>query len=147
MSVREQILLTVFGRLAGAFAAGTTPLLTRNAAFAERIDEVDTVWFNLMDGPRVQPTALLGGGWEFDHRARLQIWVRGEDDADRDQRFDASASRVAEVLTDDGLDGLVDLCVVEPPEEPAPEVLDFAVGLKVAELPILFLYTAPTEFG
>lgn len=147
MSVREQILTLVYNLLPECVPAGVTPLVTRNAAFAERVDEIDTLWFNLMDGPRVQPTALLGGGWEFDHRARLQVWVRGVDDRDRDDRFDAGTSRVAEVLTGNDLNGLVDLCVVEPPEEPAPEVLDFAVGLKVAELPILFLYTAPTEFG
>ena len=147
MSVREEILKAVHERLPSCVPAGVTPLVTRNAGFAERVDEIDTLWFNLMDGPRVQPTALLGGGWEFDHRARLQIWTRGTDDAERDDRFDAGASLVAEVLTGDDLNGLVDLCVVEPPEEPAPEVLDFAVGFKVAELPILFLYTAPTEFG
>jgi hypothetical protein len=147
MSVREQILKAIHDRLPGCFPAGVTPKVSRNAALAEDLNETDIAWLNLMDGARVQPTALLGGGWEFDHRARLQVWVRGSEDTDRDDRFEAVVSRVAEVLTGDTLNGLVDLCVVEPPEEPAPEVLGFAVGLKVAELPILFLYTAPTEFG
>lgn len=149
MTVRETALAAIKTLLDTAFAADADMLVTRNSAFAERIDTVDGRWINLLDGAvQGEPVELCGGGVEFNHLARIVLMVRGDDDAARDAQFDADVGAIVTALpTSQTLGGTVDLLQVRPAEELAPEVAQFAVGFKAGVLPVLILYTAPNAAG
>ncbi|BCW88047.1 hypothetical protein sos41_11850 [Alphaproteobacteria bacterium SO-S41] len=147
----ETILLATLPLLdaAAATVIGATGVVTRNQSVAERMEADDAYWLNLLDGaPDGPPDACMGDGYDFTHVARVMIGVRGDSDADRDARFAALVKAInTAAIADETLGGLVDLMQVQPVEAPDAEILDLTVGFKVGELPILFLYTAPTAAG
>ena len=81
----------------------------------------------------------------LDHVARIVVMVRG---ADRDATLDATIATIVSAFpASETLGGAVDFVQVRPAEEVAPEVMDVAVGFKVAVVPLLILYTAPNAAG
>ena len=151
MTVREEILAalcSVVTAAAGAVADAEI-LVTRNAVLAERLDGVTSAWVNLLDGGADgEPQALMGAGWEFNHVARVEIYVRGDDDSDRDARFDRIVSAIAAAIAADAtLGGLADYAEAQSVEEPGLDELGLTIGFKVGIVPILILYDAPTRAG
>lgn len=151
MTVRETILTALFALVeaAGETITDATVLTTRNEALSERIEEVDGVWLNLLDGGTDgEPQALMGAGWEFNHIARIEIYVRGDDNGDRDARFDRVVAALdAAIAADPTLGGLCDLAEAQSVEEPGLDDLGLTIGFKTGHLPVLILYDAPTRAG
>jgi hypothetical protein len=153
MTVREGLLALLFSHLEGAASglAADSVIATRNGALTERLDEVRSVWLNLIDGSADgPPDALMGnpGSWAFTHMARLEIYVRGDDGADRDALFDQAVGIAeAAIATDPTLGGGADLVEAQSVEEPAMDVLGLTIGFKTGIVPVLILYDAPTRAG
>lgn len=150
MTVREQILAAWFARMTAALegVAGAILTITRNATAAERMDAPEQAWADLVDGsPAAPPVGVMGGRWEHTHLARVRLSVGGATPAERDATFDLCVAALDAAATDELLGGLADLVEVQGVEEPDPEAIDFSVGLKTGEIPILFLYSAPSAAG
>lgn len=151
MTVKEGLLAALYPVVANA-ASGVENaeiLVTRNAVLAERLDGVTSAWANLLDGGADgEPQALMGAGWEFNHVARVEIYVRGDDDSDRDARFDRIVSAIAAAIAaDPTLGGLAAYAEAQSVEEPGLDELGLTIGFKVGIVPILILYDAPTRAG
>lgn len=143
----EPILTALFEVVRGTGAVDTTPTVTRNLAELQRFDTSNAALLNMLDGGSVLQAEMLGGAAEYLHIARIEIVARGEEH-ERDMRFAELRADLHRRIRDSrNLGGRVDLIDVLPPEEPDPQILAFAEGVKAGVVPIQFLYTAPSVAG
>ncbi len=153
MSLRETLLIALHGVVVATAesVAGASAVVTRNEALTERLDDVNDVWLNLLDGGSDgEPQAVMGSppAWEFDHTARIEIYVAGADATERDARFEIVVTALSEAISaDETLSGLCDYVEPQSVEEPSNDVLGLTIGFKTGILPVLLMYDAPTRAG
>lgn len=134
----------------GAVDAKT--IVRREGIEGEALDASNTVIVDFWrGGMSAEPVPRMNGDWDVFWTARIRIVVNGTDaGADRSSRLDGIADAISALVPvpdAETLDGLVDLVEVQDMQEPNPELLGGAVGVYDAEIPVLFLYTAPTRAG
>lgn len=147
------ILDAFFERLQSVGAVDTETVVRREPVEGERIEGTNTALVALfrgaMQGEPVAAMSEAGTTWECTWVARIALTVNGADAGDdRVRRLDDLAESINGLCPPgDTLDGLVDLVEVQAMAEPNPELLGAALGVVDAEIPVLFLYTAPTAAG
>lgn len=154
-SIRETAHQRLFALISSISPPGAGEVrVTRNEALAVRLDEVASVWLNLVDGAPEPREELLGGGYgdgpvEFDLAADLEIAVTAATQPARDTLFDETALAVAAAIAaDETLSGAVTAARAEALTDIETEALGRGGALvKTAVLPLKCLYTAPGMTG
>lgn len=131
---REPVLKALHDALL-AMPGGVTVM--RNAVLPERIPDAGLLI--LRDGTPGRPEVTLSPlRWHWQHRAELEVFLRG---ADLDDRFDALTSAIGALLTSDRtLGGICDWVEAEAPE-PADLPVEGASTIRAAVLGITLHYT------
>ncbi len=131
---RETVLKALHAALL-EIPGGVTVL--RNAGLPERIPDAGLL--SLRDGTPGTPEVTLSPAlYHWQHRAELEVFLRG---ADLDERFDALTAAVGAVLARDRtLGGLCDWIEAEAPE-PADLPVDGASTIRAAVLVVTLHYT------
>lgn len=147
------ILDAFFNRLKTAGAVDAETVVRREPVEGDRFEQSNgalvALFRGAMQGEPVGVMSESGTTWECTWIARIALTVNGADaDDDRVRRLDGLAEEINKLCPPgDTLDGLVDLVEVQAMQEPNPELLGGALGTYDAEIPVLFLYTAPTAAG
>jgi hypothetical protein len=141
-SVRETALQALFTLLQGV--AGVT--VKRGEILPVKIP--DTGLIILFDGEvNVAETLLSPLRYLIQHRAEVQVAVQKATPAARDIALDGILTNIAAALTSNPtLGGTVDVAVLEAPQF-TDEPVEGAAGLKIATVPVLLEYVAPTALG
>ncbi len=131
---RELVLKALHGALL-AISGGATVM--RNAVMPERIPDAGLVI--LRDGTPGTPEVTLSPlRWHWQHRADLEVFLRG---SDLDDRFDTLTAAVGALLASDRtLGGICDWIEAEAPE-PADLPVEGASSIRAAVLGITLHYT------
>lgn len=131
---REEVLKALHARLSQV-PGGVTVL--RNAVLPERIPEAGLVV--LRDGtPGAPDTTLSPLRYHWQHRAEIEVFLRG---GDLDDRFDRLIAMIGSVLISDRcLGGICDWIEAEAPE-PADLPVDGANTIRAAVLIVTLHYT------
>ncbi len=141
-SVRETALQALFTLLQGV--AGVT--VKRGEILPVKIP--DTGLIILFDGEvTVAETLLSPLRYLIQHRADVQVAVQKSTPAARDAALDMILTAIAAVITSSPtLGGTVDVAILEAPQF-TDEPVEGAAGLKIATVPVLLEYVAPTALG
>ena len=131
---REPVLKALHDALLG-IPGGVTVM--RNAVLPERIPDAGLLI--LRDGAPGRPEVTLSPlRWHWQHRAELEVFLRGND---LDERFDALTAAIGALLVSDRtLGGICDWIEAEAPE-PADLPVDGASSIRAAVLGITLHYT------
>jgi hypothetical protein len=141
-SVRETALQALFAVLQGI--AGV--IVKRGEILPVKIP--DNGLIILFDGEvNVAETLLSPLRYLIQHRAEVQVAVQKATPAARDIALDGILTNIAAALTSNPtLGGTVDVAVLEAPQF-TDEPVEGAAGLKIATVPVLLEYVAPTALG
>lgn len=141
-SVRETALQALFTVLQGV--AGVT--VKRGEILPVKIP--DNGLIILFDGEvTVAETLLSPLRYLIQHRAEVQVAVQKATPAARDTALDGILTNIAAALTaNQTLGGTVDVAVLEAPQF-TDEPVEGATGLKIASVPVLLEYVAPTPIS
>jgi hypothetical protein len=141
-SVRETALQALLSLLQ------TIPSITvkRNEILPVKIPESGLII--LFDGEvTVAETLLSPLRYLIQHRAEVQVAVQKATPAARDTALDGILTNIAAALTaNPRLNGTVDVAVLEAPQF-TDEPVEGAAGLKIASVPVLLEYIAPTPIS
>ncbi len=141
-SVRESALQALLAVLQ------TIPFITvkRNESLPVKIP--DSGLIILFDGDvTVAETLLSPLRYLIQHRAEVQVAVQKATPAARDTALDGILTNIAAALTaNQTLGGTVDIAVLEAPQF-TDEPVEGAAGLKIASIPVLLEYVAPTPIS
>ena len=141
-SVRETALQALLAILQ------TIPSITvkRNEILPVKIPESGLII--LFDGEvTVAETLLSPLRYLIQHRAEVQVAVQKATPAARDTALDGILTNIAAVLiANPTLGGTVDIAVLEAPQF-TDEPVEGAAGLKIASIPVLLEYVAPTPIS
>ncbi|MDB6183042.1 acyl-CoA transferase [Paracoccus fistulariae] len=131
---RETVLKALHEALLGMPGGAT---VMRNAVLPERIPDAGLVI--LRDGTPGTPEVTLSPlRWHWQHRAELEVFLRG---GDLDERFDALTAAIGALLAGDRtLGGICDWIEAEAPE-PADLPVEGATTIRAAALGITLHYT------
>lgn len=102
----------------------------------------------LFDGEvNIAETLLSPLRYLIQHRAEVQVAVQKATSAARDTALDGILTNIAAALTaNPTLGGTVDIAVLEAPQF-TDEPVEGAAGLKIASIPVLLEYVAPTPIS
>jgi hypothetical protein len=102
----------------------------------------------LFDGEvNIAETLLSPLRYLIQHRAEVQVAVQKATSAARDTALDGILTNIAAALTaNQTLGGTVDIAVLEAPQF-TDEPIEGAAGLKIASVPVLLEYVAPTPIS
>ena len=102
----------------------------------------------LFDGEvTVAETLLSPLRYLIQHRAEVQVAVQKATPAARDTALDGILTNIAAALSaNPRLNGTVDVAVLEAPQF-TDEPVEGAAGLKIASIPVLLEYVAPTPIS
>lgn len=146
-TVKEQVLAALFGVLRAEFSeANTSPrtIVERNSPLPEDVPRDGLLI--LRDGVPGEPeTTMSPLRFHFEHRAEIEVFVRGSDS--RDAMFDAILARLgAALILDRTLGGLCDWVQAMSPE---PETLPIpgATPIKAATVPVMLTYSTADPLG
>ena len=141
-SVRETALQALLAVLQGA--AGVT--VRRNEVLPVKIPEGGLIL--LFDGElAVTETLLSPLRYLIQHRAELQVAVQKPTASARDTALDGLLIGIALALqANPTLSGTVDVALLEAPQF-IEEPVEGAAGLKIAAVPVLLEYLAPTPIS
>ncbi|MFN7227082.1 MAG: acyl-CoA transferase [Holosporales bacterium] len=141
-SVRETALQALFTVLQGV--AGVT--VKRGEILPVKIP--DNGLIILFDGEvTVAETLLSPLRYLIQHRAEVQVAVQKPTAGARDAVLDTILTAIAAVITSNpNLGGTVDVAVLEAPQF-TDEPVEGAAGLKIASVPVLLEYVAPTPIS
>jgi hypothetical protein len=141
-SVRETALQALFTVL--QVVAGVT--VKRGEILPVKIP--DNGLIILFDGEvTVAETLLSPLRYLIQHRAEVQVAVQKPTASARDAALDTILTAIAAALTaNPTLGGTVDVAVLEAPQF-TDEPVEGAAGLKIASIPVLLEYLAPTALG
>ena len=141
-SVRETALQALFTVLQGI--AGVS--VKRGEILPVKIP--DNGLIILFDGEvNVAETLLSPLRYLIQHRAEVQVAVQKATPAARDTALDGILTSIAAALTaNPTLGGTVDIAVLEAPQF-TDEPVEGAAGLKIASIPVLLEYIAPTPIS
>ena len=141
-SVRETALQALFAVLQGV--AGVT--VKRGEILPVKIP--DTGLIILFDGEvTVAETLLSPLRYLIQHRAEVQVAVQKPTASARDAALDTILTAIAAVITSSPtLGGTIDVAVLEAPQF-TDEPVEGAAGLKIASVPVLLEYVAPTPIS
>jgi hypothetical protein len=141
-SVRETALQALFTVLQGV--AGVT--VKRGEILPVKIP--DNGLIILFDGEvNVAETLLSPLRYLIQHRAEVQVAVQKSTPAARDTALDGILTNIAAALTaNPSLNGTVDVAILEAPQF-TDEPVEGAAGLKIASVPVLLEYVAPTPIS
>lgn len=141
-SVRETALQALFTVLQGV--AGVT--VKRGEILPVKIP--DNGLIILFDGEvTVAETLLSPLRYLIQHHAEVQVAVQKPTASARDASLDTILTAIAAVITSNPtLGGTVDVAVLEAPQF-TDEPVEGAAGLKIASIPVLLEYVAPTPIS
>ncbi len=126
----------------------TIPSVTvkRNEILPVKIPESGLII--LFDGEvTVAETLLSPLRYLIQHRAEVQVAVQKATPAARDTALDGILTNIAAAITaNPRLNGTVDVAVLEAPQF-TDEPVEGAAGLKIASVPVLLEYVAPTPIS
>ena len=141
-SVRETALQALLAVLQ------TVPTITvkRNEVLPVKIP--DNGLIILFDGEvTVAETLLSPLRYLIQHRAEVQVAVQKTTASARNASLDGILTAIATALTaNPTLSGTVDVAVLEAPQV-TDEPVEGAAGLKIATVPVMMEYVAPTALG
>jgi hypothetical protein len=141
-SVRETALQALFVVLQGV--AGVT--VKRGEILPVKIP--DNGLIILFDGEvTVAETLLSPLRYLIQHRAEVQVAVQKPSTSARNALLDGILTAIATAMTNNPtLSGTVDVAILEAPQF-TDEPVEGAAGLKIASIPVLLEYVAPTALG
>lgn len=153
MTTLEAVLDALHARLGDlACFEGGTLIVTRNAPLPEDLAP-DQAWLNLVDGETAEVEELLGAGWQWTHRADLELIVCAPAEPDHARLLDARFARIARNIADhlpwadETLGGLVDLCLPGKPIEVETDAIGEAVPVKRGVLPVTLMFETADAVG
>jgi hypothetical protein len=141
-SVRE----TALQALLAVLQTVSSVTVKRNEVLPVKIPESGLII--LFDGEvNVAETLLSPLRYLIQHRAEVQVAVQKPTASARDAALDTILTAIAAVITSSPtLGGTVDVAVLEAPQF-TDEPVEGAAGLKIASIPVLLEYLAPTALG
>ncbi len=141
-SVRENALQALFTVLQGV--AGVS--VKRNEVLPVKIPESGLII--LFDGEvNVAETLLSPLRYLIQHRADVQVAVQKPTASARDVALDTILTSIAAAIVGNPrLNSTVDVAMLEAPQL-TDEPVEGAAGLKIASVPVLLEYVAPTALG
>jgi len=121
-------------------------MVKRNEILPVKIPESGLII--LFDGEvNIAETLLSPLRYLIQHRAEVQVAVQKSTPAARDTALDGILTNIAAALTaNPTLGGTVDVAVLEAPQF-TDEPVEGAAGLKIASIPVLLEYVAPTPIS
>lgn len=141
-SVRETALQALFTVLQGV--AGVS--VKRNEILPVKVP--DNGLIILFDGDvTVAETLLSPLRYLIQHRAEVQVAVQKPAASARDAALDAILTSIAAAIVGNPrLNSTVDIAMLEAPQV-TDEPIEGAAGLKIATVPVMMEYVAPTALG
>ena len=139
---------TAMGGLFSVLTGISGPKILRNAELPETVPAEGLII--LRDGIIGEPVdiTLSPVSYAWQHRAELEVFVRGNDPASRAENLDDLIAAIEQaVAADRTLGGVVDHCEPGPPEEPEDLAQEGARSFRAAILPVMLFYTSSRSSG
>ncbi len=139
---------TALGGLFSVLSEISGQKILRNAELPETVPPGGLII--LRDGFIGEPVdiTLSPVSYAWQHRAELEVFVRGNDPASRAASLDDLVVAIEQVVAADRtLGGSIDHCEPGPPEEPEDLAQEGAQSFKAAILPVILHYTSTGSSG